>query len=187
MKFITKLFLIILSFLILQSISQAQNASFITKEIKYIISRVSSVNKSIMTLQDGTIWEVNRFLLMASPNSDVIVVFNELGYSGIAYIDGTEMNAAFLGTTYNDNEVIKYNWGSINYITEIDSSGILITFEDSTVWMVHPEQRESVTTWEPVEKIVLDRSEQFIINLRMSELITVAKIDKEEYLKRQIK
>lgn len=163
----------------------AQNIGFASGEIRYIVDRIKATTKRTITLNGGTIWGMNHFII-DMPLDDIIVVFSESSMMGVAYIDGSEKNVTFLGTTYSGrggtNDIQRYGVGTFSYIKDIDTSGSLIELEDSTYWYVRPDQRNDVKDWALGERVILDSSESFIINLRFHEFASVVRA-KVKYIK----
>jgi len=176
-----KTFAIIIILQSLLSLSlYAQNVGFATGEIRYIVDKIQSTTKKTLTLNGGTIWGMSHFII-DMPLDDIIVIYSESSMSGVAYISGTEKNVTFLGTTYagrgSTNDIQRYRVGTFSYIKDIDTSGSLIELEDSTYWYVKPDQRDDVKDWAIGERVILDNSEKFIINLRFNEIASVIKAE----------
>ncbi len=89
-----------------------------------------------------------------------------------------------MGTAYessgNINNILKFNEGSFSYISNIDNSGTIIVLDDSTSWIVRPDQRSEVTEWDKNERVILDNGKQFIINTRIYQMAAVQEVKKEE-------
>ena len=160
--------------------SYSQNIGFAVGEIRYIKSRIQvSTNKSF-TLNGGTIWGVNHFVI-DMPGDDVTVICSESSLMAIAYISGTEKNVKFLGTTYEKSrvpyDILQYKTGRLSYIEVIDTSGMLIQLIDSTYWYVNPAHRDNVKNWDEGDRIILDSSKNFIIDLRSDEIASVVQAE----------
>ncbi len=168
------------SLLFLSISLNGQNIGFSAGEIRYIVDKIISTTKKSITLNGGTIWGMNHFII-DMPQDDIIVIFGEATLMGIAYINGSEKNVTFLGTKYggpgNTNDILKYRTGSLSYITNTDTSGALIELQDTTYWYVRPDQRNDVKDWAIGERVILDSSEKFIINLRFNEVVSVIKAE----------
>ncbi len=162
------------------STTNAQNIGFAAGEIRYIKSIIQITTKKSFTLNGGTIWGVNHFLI-DMPGDDVTVIYSESTLMAIAYISGTEKNVDFLGTTYdqsrNPNDILRYRTGRLSYIEVIDSSGMLIQLTDSTYWYVNPDHRDDVKNWDEGDRILLDSSENFILGLRSNEVASVVQAE----------
>lgn len=158
----------------------AQNIGFATGDTRYIVDKIQSTTKKTITLNGGTIWGMNHFII-DMPLDDIIVIYSESSMMGVAYIDGSEKNVTFLGTTYagasNTNDIQRYGVGTLSYIIDIDTSGSLIELQDSSYWYVSPDKRNDVKDWAIGERVILDSSEKFIINLRFFEIASVVKAE----------
>ncbi|MCF6271356.1 MAG: hypothetical protein L3J41_16720 [Melioribacteraceae bacterium] len=170
--------LLTISFLFLNSCSS--DFAFVDRDIRYIHSRINTVAKTSITLQDGTKWGFGRFSIN-TPSNEVIVTYYESSIGGTAYIDGIEKSVSFLGTIYdnstNINDIIQFNEGRLSYISQIDSSGAVISLDDSTNWIVRPDQREAVKKWTENERVILDNGKQFIINPRIYEMAEIKQLE----------
>lgn len=158
----------------------AQNIGFSAGEVRYIVDKIQKTTKKTITLNGGTIWGMQHFII-DMPQDDIIIIYGEASLMGIAYIDGSEKNVTYLGTTYsgpgNTNDILRYRTGSLSYISKIDSSGSLIELQDTTYWYVKPDNRDDVKDWVEGERVILDSSEKFIINLRFNEVASVIKAE----------
>lgn len=74
-------------------------------------------------------------------------------------------------------DIVKYRVGYLSYINYIDTTNHLIQLEDSTYWYVHPDIRDEVKGWSDGERIILDDSKQFIVNLRLIEIAPVVQAE----------
>lgn len=169
------------SILMLILILNACSSNFptIDRDIRYIKSRINTANKKSFVLQDGTTWGFSHFFIN-TPGNDVIITYYESNIGGTAYINGIQKNVTYLGAYYdnslNVNNILKFNEGNFLYISRIDSSGTIIALDDSTNWIVRPDQRYEVKKWEMNEKIILDKGKQFIINPRIYEMANVQQV-----------
>ncbi|MEN8194390.1 MAG: hypothetical protein ABFS12_16330 [Bacteroidota bacterium] len=173
-SFFTKFILLIIALLLFDSCSG--NFTIKDRDIRYIYSRINTAGKASIILQDGTIWGFGHFVVN-SPGDKVIVTYYESSLGGSAYIHGVEQSVSYLGTTYSDagsvNDIIKFSIGKMSYISNIDSTGTVITLDDSTKWIVRPDQREGIKKWDNNENIIIDSINQLIINPRLYEMAVV--------------
>lgn len=163
------------------SVVNAQNVGFASGEIRYIVDKINTTTNKTFILNGGTEWGMNHFII-EMPGDDVIIVFNESNLLAVAFIDGNEKNVNFIGATYDPgaltpNSILRYRKGSLSYITSVDSVGSLIELEGNTYWYVKPDQRDEVKGWFDGDRIILDESENFIINLRFNEVATVVQAE----------
>jgi len=172
---------VLLLFLIFNACSS--DFALIDRDIRYINSRINSVGKTSIVLQDGTAWEFGHFSIN-TPGDEVIITYYESSLGGTAYINGIEQSVSFLGATYNDarsiNDILQFNEGRLSNISNIDSSGTLIALDDSTSWIVRPDQRAEVKRWNINETIIRDNGKQFIINTRTYQMAAVQEVKKEK-------
>ena len=171
---------ILLLFFLSSIIVYSQNIGFAAAEVRYNVDKIRATSRTAFTLNDGTIWDVGHFLI-DMPGDDVVVAFSEVTNLAIAYIDGVEKNITFVGTTYDPTfttrDIMKYNIGSFSYINYVDTTNHLIQLEDSTYWYLHPDIRDEVKEWMDGERVILDNSEQFILNLRLIEIAPVVQAE----------
>lgn len=172
------IFLFITLFPLINSLSQ--NIGFAAAEVRYNIDKINTTTRTSFALNDGTIWDVGHFII-DMPGEDVIVIFSEVTNMAIVYINGIEKNITFAGTTYDSGirtmDIVKYRVGHLSYINYIDTTNHLIQLEDSTYWYVHPDIRDEVKGWIDGERIILDDSKQFIVNLRLIEIAPVVQAE----------
>lgn len=173
------LFQFIFSFI--PSLTNAQNIGFASGEVRYIVDKINATTNKTFILNGGTEWGMNHFII-EMPGDDVIVVYNESNLLAVAFIDGNEKNVNFIGVTYDPgalipSSILRYRIGSLSYITSVDTVGSLIELEGNTYWYVKPDQRDEVKGWFNGDRIILDESENFIINLRFNEVATVVQAE----------
>ena len=166
--------LIIISSLFITACSS--DFAFIDRDIRYIHSSITSVSKTSIGLQDGTAWGFGHFSIN-TPGDEVIITYYESSLGGTAYINGIEISVDYLGTVYdpsrNINDILQFNEGRLTYISHIDSSGTFIALDDSSNWIVRPDQRSEVKKWDENELVILDNGKQFIINPRVYQMAAV--------------
>ena len=165
--------IMVISFLFFTACSS--DFAFVDRDIRYIHSKINTANKTSIVLQDGTVWGFGHFSIN-TPGNDVIITYYESSMGGTAFINGIEQSVSFLGTTYNEgsvNDILQFNEGRLTFISNIDSSGTIISLDDSTSWIVRPDQRSEVKKWEPNETIIRDNGKQFIINPRTYQMAAV--------------
>ncbi len=180
---IFNIFLISFILFILFITACSSDFAFIDRDIRYIHSRINTVEKASIILQDGTIWGFGHFSIN-TPGDKVIITYYDSSISGTAYINGVEYTVSFLGTSYEKsssiNDILQFNEGRISYISQIDSSGTFISLDDSTDWIVRPDQREAIKKWDNNERVILDNGKQFIVNIRIYEMAAVQEVKKED-------
>lgn len=173
---------IILIFLFFNNSCQS-DIMMLDRDIRYIHSFIKDASKQKITLQDGTKWGFGH-ISVNTPGDEVIVVYYESSLGGTVYIKGIEYNVTFLGASYNFggtiNDIMKYNDGTISYITEIDTSGKFISLDNRSDWVVRPDQRTEVKKWNKSEKVIIDMNSQFIINPRIYQMAAVQQVKIED-------
>lgn len=168
-------------FSFIPSTTNAQNVGFASGEVRYIVDKINTTTSKTIILNGGTEWGMNHFII-EMPGDDVIIIYSDSNLLAVSYIDGKEKNVKFLGTTYDPgalspNSILRYRIGSLSYITSVDTAGSLIELEGNTYWYVKPDQRAEVKDWFNGDRIILDESENFIINLRFNEVASVVQAE----------
>ena len=156
--------------------------AFVDRDIRYLLSKINTANKKSIVLQDGTVWGFGHFSIN-TPGNEVIITYYESSLGGTAYINGIEKSVSYVGTAYDGagsvNDILQFNEGRLSNISSIDSSGTYIALDDSSNWIVRPDQRSEVKKWQDNETIIRDNGKQFIINTRTYQMAAVQEVKKE--------
>ena len=170
-----KLFLmvavIVLSPLLFNACAGSSNFNNGVKEVYYFRSLVHKVNKNIVTLSDGSVWRLNRFLITVNL-APVYVVLPRTLEQGYMFING--MSYRILGTDSPDFIMPSfYHTGYYELIGSIDTAHGIVKLFDGSEWAVNPKDSTELKQWDVNSEVVISQAKNEMINLRQDSKIRV--------------
>lgn len=145
---------------------------FRTKEVHYFKTTIHNIDRKIITLGNGAIFETDR-LIIAVNMSDAFIVLNRLG-KGDAYINGTRYGVSSSRAAY---DMFRYNIGYSNILKTTHAANNIIELSDGTWWQIIQKGDVDIEAWLSTNLVILSKDETTIINPYRIEAIKVKKLE----------
>ncbi len=166
-----KIFLVISLFFIVSLISCASQSTLIDssmRRITYINGLIHNIDRKVVTLSDGSIWILNRFLV-TSNMSEVLIVLYEDSLQGFMYVNGNKyfLKPKRINDNFDTNTGIlsRRTRGYLTIIKSIDMNVGTITLFGDTEWRISGYYQDVVKNWRAGTDIMISNDNTWAINL----------------------
>ncbi len=170
-KFFLTVTIIALSSLLFNACAGSSNFNNGIKEVYYFRGLVHNVDKNVVTLSDGSVWRLNRFLITVNL-TPVYVVLPRTLEPGYLFING--MSYRILGADSPDFIMPSfYHTGYYELIGSIDTVHGIVKLLDNSEWAVNPKDSTELKQWNANSEVVISQAKNEMINLRQDSKIRV--------------
>jgi hypothetical protein len=165
-----KILTLVLFVLVATACGTFENATIYDRKVRYFSSTILSVDRTIVTLANQSVWEVDHLATIVNL-SPVFVVLEENVNVGDMYI-GNQKYRIHGGVT----EDFFYRFGYLQIMKSYDPKKHIITLLNDSKWEVPVEFAKFIESWEPGSEVIITEDENFIINARKQEKVPTRRI-----------
>ena len=149
--------------------------------VQYFKSMIQTIDRNYIFLANGTEWKTDRFVIAVNL-TDIFLVMTNYGFN-YAFINGTKYNISPI----NDGiEHLQYHRGYLHRLSKLNTESNEIKLLDGSIWKVIEKGDVNIGNWSSDSEMIVDESDNIIINPRRIEAVRVDRIMSENLTKSPI-
>ncbi len=166
-----KIFFVVSLLFIVGLMSCASQSTLIDssmRRVTYITGLIHNVDRNVVTLSDGSVWILNRFLV-TSNMSEVLIVLYDDNLQGFMYVNGNKFYLKPRKRTddiyTNTGSLSRRTRGYLSIIKNIDMNVGTITLFGDTEWRISGYYQDVVKNWRAGTDVIITYDLSWAINL----------------------
>ncbi len=171
---------IIILFVLILGVGCSSSTGFnnYLEEVRYSTGTIHNIDRNYVTLADGSVFKLRRFLIAVNMSPVIIVLpsYSDESFSsydfGYMFVDGSRYEI----TNYSSIQANFFRYGFYEYAEDIDYKTGIISVTDGTKWKVEPEYLAQLKEWTKGTDILVDGNNHLIFNLRKISKVEANKI-----------